>query len=220
MSQVMKRYLTDPEQKKLLSTIRQFADVPARRDSAWVSLLISTGMRVGEFSRMTVGDARAALRTGYIFIPREHRKGQRADHEVLVTVPVRAALEQLLEIHCNVDGGGEDDSPLVLSRKGCALTIRAYQQRVELWSKMAGLPEGVSPHWFRHTRAMNIMRKTTSNDPRGIAQAALGHVSIGSTAIYTATSREDLEKALNEVDGAGRVRLPQLRKEYEGRVGV
>jgi site-specific recombinase XerC len=97
------------------------------------------------------------------------------------------------------------------------LTARAIQQRVAMWSAAAGLPDGVSPHWFRHSRAMNIMKRTTSNDPRGIVQAALGHASIASTGIYTGVTREDLAAALDEVDGAGRRSTAQLRKNWERR---
>lgn len=220
MSQVMKRYLTPVEQKLLLSTVKQFADVHARRDSAWMHLLNHSGLRIGEFSRLTVGDAKSALVTGYIFIPKEHRKGGKKDHDVLVTAPVREALTALLDIHREMSGFLADNFPLVMSRKHGALTVRAYQQRVALWAIKAGLPRGVSPHWFRHTRAMNIMKNTTSNDPRGIVQAALGHDSIASTAVYTRMTKEDVEQALHEVDGRGRAGLPKLRKEYEKRVGV
>lgn len=231
---VMKRYLTEEEQARLLKTINQYAASDAKRDYAWIRLLLSTGMRIGEFSQLTVGDAITALQTGYIFIPKEHRKGWNRtaklcqngqeriakppkDHTVYVTQPVRESLQALLVVRIELDYQEDHDAPLVMSRKHGPLSIRAYQQRVTYWAKQAGLPDGISPHWFRHTRAMNIMHKTTSNDPRGIVQATLGHASIASTGIYTQVSREQLQASLEEVDGVRPLRKRDMRKVYEGR---
>lgn len=237
MSVVMRRYLTEGEQAILLKTIDQFAAVHARRDSAWIRLLLCSGMRVGEFSVMSVGDADLAMKTGYIFIPKERRKGWNRkprtnkagkevvgkppqDLSVLVTQPVRAALIDLLLIRREMGDIHGPDASLVLSRKQQGMTVRAYQQRVSFWAIKAGLHLPVSPHWFRHTRAMNIMRKTTSHDPRGVVQGALGHASIASSGIYTKLSREDLAAALTEVDGKPVLRKRDMRRAYEGRVGL
>lgn len=212
MNAVMDRYLTPAEQTRLLNTAHLVATDIARRDYAWLLLLISTGLRIGEFSKMTVRDAVLALQTGYIFIPKEHRKGKRRDHSVLVTKPVKEALNQLLWLR---DGVAHSE-PLVGSRKHGALTPRGYQQRMKYWALHAGLPAKASPHWCRHTRAKNIMRKTTSNNAQGIVQAALGHVTIASTGMYTKVSKEELEPALLEVDGEPKLRKRDMRRVYEG----
>lgn len=217
---MLKRYLTDTEQTLLLSTVKQFSDVLARRDYAWMRLLNDTGFRVTEFSLMTVRDAMTALQSGYIFIPREHRKGKKRDHSKLVTEPVRRALLDLLDIRREMGYLDDGEVPLVMSRKHGVMSVRAYQQRVALWAQFAGIPGNVSPHWFRHTRAMNIMRRTTSNDPRGIVQAELGHANIASSGIYTTVSREDLIAALKEVDGGTPIRKRNVRRMYEGRVAA
>lgn len=217
---MMKRYLTEEEQRRLLAEVGRYASPLARRDAAWIRVLIYSGMRIGEFAQMTVGDAIEALKTGYLFIPREHRKGGRHDHQVLVTDPLRDALRALLAARAEIVGGDHtvpETAPLVLSRKNQAMTVRAYEQRVQHWARAAGLPPGASPHWLRHTRAMNIMRRSTSNDPRGIVQAALGHTSISSTGVYTRPSKEDVERDLQLVDGRRRIRREDLRAEYERR---
>ncbi len=214
---MLKRYLTEEEQRRLLKTVGSLKDIQAQRDDAWIRCLIHTGMRIGEFSRVTVGDALDALRTDYLFIPREHRKGKWADHSVRVTQPVREALTDLLAVRRALGYADRSDAPLVISRKGEAMTVRGYQQRFKGWALAAGLPEDASPHWLRHTRAMNIMAHTTSHDPRGIVQAALGHRSIASTGIYTGVSREELERSLDEVDGHGRMTVARQRRRYEER---
>lgn len=221
---VMKRYLTEGQQATLLRTINLHSGLLARRDSAWMRLLQSTGMRLNELVTMTVGDAEAALRCGHLFVPKEHRKGHSRgtakDHSYLVTEPVRRALLDLLAVRREQGHADIVSAPLVMSRKHVGVTARAYEQRCAMWAELAGLGEKVTPHWFRHTRAMNIMRRSTASDPRGVVQAALGHTSIASTGIYTQITKEDMDAALREVDGQPRLRKRALRREYEGRVGV
>lgn len=216
----MKKYLTEEEQKLLLSTPKKYSHVAARRDYAWMRLLTDTGFRIGELQKMTVATALMALKVGYIHIPREHRKGKKSPHEKLVTQPVREALTDLLDIRREMGYLDTGEVPLIMSRKHCGMTVRAFQQRVAYWAKEAGLPEHISPHWFRHTRAMNIMRRSTSKDPRGLVQAELGHASIQSSGIYTEISKEDLAKALEEVDGTKPIRKRQVRGIYEARAQV
>lgn len=220
------RYLIPEEQRRLLATVGRCADVLARRDAAWLRALLYSGLRIGEFSRLTVGDAQAALATGYVFVPREYRKlaggrglrrHQAKDHPVLLTAPLRAALEDLLRIHAEMAGDCQAPEPLVISRKGGAMTVRCYEQRCAHWAQRAGLR--CSPHWLRHTRAKNILRRSTSGRPLHIVQAALGHTSLRSTGVYTLPDREELQAALDEVDGPARARRADLRRLYEqGRV--
>jgi len=214
---MLRRYFTEEEQRRLLKKVGALRDIQARRDDAWIRCLIHTGMRIGEFSRLTVGDAMEALRTDYLFIPREHRKGKKRDHMVRVTQPVRDALGDLLKVRREMGYADKADAPLVLSRNHQSMTVRGYQLRFKHWALESSLPEDASPHWLRHTRAMNIMAHTTSNDPRGIVQAALGHTTIASTGIYTGVSREELERSLDEVDGQGRMTVAKQRRRYEER---
>jgi site-specific recombinase XerD len=234
---VMERYLTEAQQGELLRTINKHSGLLARRDSAWVRLLQSTGMRLNELVTMAVGDAEAALRTGHLFVPKEHRKGWNRkprvakdgkvrmpnpprDHSYLVTAPVRRALLDLLAVRREQGHAPVPAAPLVMSRKHGGLTARAFEQRVAYWAKAANLGEKVSPHWLRHTRAMNIMERSTSSDPRGLVQAALGHASISSTGVYTRMSKEKRDDGLREVDGQPRLRKRALRRAYEGRAGA
>lgn len=210
---MLKKYLTEQEQKLLLSTPKKYQDAIARRDHAWMNVLILTGFRIKEFSLMTVNDALAALRLGYIYLPRQNRKGQAADLTKLVTQPLHDALTDLLDIrremgYLNTNG----DEPLVMSRKHTAMTIRAYQKRVEHWAREAGIAGNVSPHWFRHTRAKNIIRRSSAKNSLLIVQQDLGHVSIKSSAIYSQIDKEQLMDALNEVDGVKPLRKRQVAK--------
>lgn len=218
MLNVMHRYLTPEEQSLLMRTIAAFTGVKARRDHAWIDLLKLSGLRIGEFSRITVKVARLALQTGWLFIPKEHRKGysqgKAKDHAIPVTDPLRHCLTVLLQLQREEFGTGADHEPLIYSRRGRPMSIRGYQDRFKLWCRRAGIT--ATPHYLRHTRAMNIMRRSTSKDPRGLVQASLGHTSIASTGIYTGISKEQLEAGLREVDGPRRLRRRQVRAVFVG----
>ncbi|WP_024303344.1 tyrosine-type recombinase/integrase [Pseudogulbenkiania sp. MAI-1] len=213
----MERYLTPTELQQLLSAAHRVNDPLAQRDYHVMAALSLSGCRIGEFSLITLGDAWDALKTDYLFLPRENRKGGKHDHKVFMTRALRLHLVAL----CNMNDSQLASDPLVPGRFGAPMTVRSYQQRIAYWAQEAGLTMKVTPHFFRHTRAMNIMRSSEARDPRGIVQNALGHKSIASTGIYTQPSREDLENTLSAIDGHGgrRPSMGSLRKAYARRVG-
>lgn len=217
------KYLLPTEQQQLVNAAAKSNVVLDRRDHAWMRAMMLSGLRVQEFSRITLGAALTALRDKYLFIPREHRKGGIKDHRVFITAPLRQALEDLIAIHFEISGDEKSsvESALVISRQdggtGRPMSVRMYQLRLKHWAAVAGLSGKLSPHWLRHTRAMNIMRSSCAADPRGVAQAALAHVSISSTGIYTGVTREALETALAQTDAPAKKRLSlrQMRANHE-----
>lgn len=222
---MLRRYLTPEEQQRLVKAAAMPSDILARRDAAWLRGLLFSGLRITEFSLTTLGDAVDALRTKYLFIPKERRKGQRRDHRVFVTGELRAALKAAIDVRYAMsdDANLPADAALFISRQhgaGEPMTVRSFQLRFKHWAKIAALPADASPHWLRHSRAMNIMRTSEAADPRGIAKEALGHASIASTGIYTGVLREELEQALTTTDATTRgrrVSLAALRKDFDKR---
>jgi len=217
-----KRYLTDEEQRRMLATVKAQAGLLAQRDYAWIRLLIETGMRANELATLTYRQAAQALATGWLVVTKEQRKGKRAGHEYLVTEPVRQCLVQLMalqqELRPVIDCPPEMLPPLLWGRCGVVkgkvlcehMGVRALQKRMKHWAQLANLPEGVSPHWLRHTRGVNIIRRSRGNNPLKVVQLALGHVSIASTGIYTQMSREEFEAEMRMVAG-GRMRKADAR---------
>lgn len=218
---MMRRSLSPQEERQLLDTVARHGSREARRDHAWMRALRYTGCRVGEWSRVSVGAAKMALETRHLFIPREHRKGRRIDHTVLVTEQLARALQDLLMVRLEQTGEPRPAprEALVLNRYGTGLVPRGYQKRMRYWCRVAGLDIEVTPHWFRHTRAMRIMERSGARDPRGMVQIALGHADIKSSGVYTQPTREDLRAALEAADGAPRMRRRDARRAYEARVG-
>lgn len=208
-----KRYLTDEEQRRILATAKGHASLLAQRDHAWMRLLIETGMRVNELATLTARQAEQALATGWLAVTKEQRKGKRRGHEYLCTEPVRQCLSKLLELqeelHPMLNLPPEVEPPLLWGRCGVVkghvlcehMSVRSFQARMKHWAYLAGLPDGVSPHWLRHTRGVNIIRRSRGNNPLKVAQLALGHASIASTGIYTQMSREEFERELRLVAG-------------------
>ena len=208
---MLRRYLTEPEQLKLLRAARNTHCPLAQRDYWWMRLLIETGARIDEFARWSAAQAEQALSIGWLVSLPSQRKGKKRGLEYLVTQSVRECLEQLLKLQRDEAAAtgaallGEE-MPLVWGRDGAALSVRSYQARMALWSERAGLPFRATPHWLRHTRGVNIIRRSRAGNPTKVVQQALGHASLASTGIYTGMLREEYEAALRNVDTA---RLPK-----------
>lgn len=218
----LKRYLTDEEQRRLLKVVRDQAGLLAQRDYHWIRLLIETGMRINELATLSLDQAERALATGWMVVRKDQRKGHRTGHEYMVTEPVRQCLTALVELHHELRPAlhlaPEVVPPLLWGRCGIVrgvvlaehMSVRSFQARMKHWAYLAGLPDGVSPHWLRHTRGVNIIRRSRGNNPLKVAQMALGHASIASTGIYTQMSREEYSRELQAVAG-GRMRKADAR---------
>lgn len=208
-----KRYLTDEEQRRLLAAVRGRNSVLAQRDYAWMRLLIETGMRINELATTTLAQAERALASGWLVIRAEQRKGKKQGHEYVVTQPVRECLQTLVKLHQELRPmlatPLELALPLIWGRCGVVggvvmaehMSVRSFQARTKDWAIVAGLPEGVSPHWMRHTRGVNIVRRCRGNNPVKVVQLALGHSSIASSGIYTQINREEFEREMQNVAG-------------------
>lgn len=216
---LMKRYLTEAEQQALLRAAKGSSDPLAHRDHHWMRLLIGTGMRVHEFALLSAAQAEAALATGWLITRPEQRKGRKHGHEYLVTQGVREDLQALLALQRGeplrmLDA--QQPPPLVWGRAldglhAHAMSVRSYQVRLKHWAVKAGLDARISPHWLRHTRGVNIIRRSRSANPLKVAQLALGHQSIASTGIYTQMAREEYVRDLQGIDG-GRMKKRDAKR--------
>lgn len=215
----MMKYLTEPEQRELLKAARVKLDPLAQRDYHWMAALILTGMRIQEFTHLTVKQVRLALATGWLVSQKQHCKGKRKANEYCVTMQLRVHLLALIRLSDSLGQDlepPEEGQPLVWGRNldGSAtrLSVRSYEVRLKQWAVVAGLDSRISPHWLRHTRGMNVIARCRGNNAMKVAQLALNHASLRSTGIYIQMSRETLERELQLVDGAGRMGKADARK--------
>ena len=221
------RCLTNEEESKLRRAMRRRGDLLGRRDYAWVRLLLTTGMRLKEFSMLTVGDAQAALNSGYLFVPKEHRKKKACDLSVHAKGEVQDALRDLLGICAEMAGMAisklPELYPLVLSRNGEAMSERAYQQPMKEIAIEAGIDPAISPHWLRHTFAVTFLENSEGSPQAALVRLKnlLGHTSIASCMEYLTMSRKDVGAEIERIfPSRRRVRGAALRKAYEGRVAA
>lgn len=209
----MDRYLTKDEQDRLLNAAKRVHDPLAQRDYHIMAALLLSGCRVGEFTRITIGAAIDAVHTGALYIPAEDRKGKKRDHRIPLTDALKKHFTWLLSMVAE----GHISEPLIAGPSGKPITVRQIQMRLKIWVKEAGLVEEVSPHWLRHSRAMNVMASSTAKDPRGIVKQLLGHASVATTGVYTETNKADVLATLEEIDAPKRTRRPtlsELRKQF------
>lgn len=190
-----KEYLTAQEERRLFRTLAARQGPTAERDLAWMQALRYTGVRIDAFSRLTVGHALQVVKTFYLTLEPAIQK-RRKGHTIYVCKRGRQAFARLIRLHRQQGRGLDPDAPLVLSRKGGPLSVRAYQERCSYWDAEAGLHLGLSPHWFRHTLAKHLMKTSEARDPQLIVMAALGHSDRRSTDIYTWPDKEDMELEL------------------------
>jgi site-specific recombinase XerC len=220
---MIKRYLDEREQRALLMAAKGSNDPLAQRDYLWMRLMVETGARVSELASFTALQAERALAFGWLVVAPAQRKanskGQRKGHSYLVTEPVRHCLVELLKLQ-RMQASPLDavvEPPLIWGRQGAGLSVRSYQARIAEWAAVAGLQLKVSPHWLRHTRGVNIIRRSRATNPVKVAQLALGHATIASTGIYTQMSRQEYVQALQATAGGRTPRrvAEQLAAELE-----
>ena len=222
------RCLTNDEESKLRRVMSRRADLFGRRDYAWFRLLLTTGARITEFSLLTVGDARMALKTKKLFIPAKNRKGQYADLTAHVRGEARDAMSDLLAVCAEMTemppAQLPDEYPLVLSRKHRGMSVRAYQQRMKVWASEAGVDAAISPHWLRHTLAMAYVEGSESASPLGTMvrlAGILGHKNPNSCLAYLSMSRTGVGDELERIFPSRKtLRRRDVRKVYQERMGA
>jgi site-specific recombinase XerC len=198
--QVFERYFNEKEERQLMQCVRGAGGLPglpgvlAQRDAAWMSLLRQTGIRVTPLSALTVGDARAALSSGHLLVRGVTNKRGR-EQKVPLNRRANEALCVLLKVRAACTADHDFDAPLIVSREHNALSVRALQQRMQMWCDRAGLADG-SPHWMRHTLAKRILARSTARNPLSVIAGVLGHSSVASTDFYTQPDKDEIAQAM------------------------
>ena len=175
-----------------ISQVRRLLDQPARlstpeakRDSAMLSLLYASGMRVSELISLNLGD----VDTQGDFV-RCFGKGSK---ERLIPIARKASLtlEDYLKEARPKLARGKDEKALFLNRRGERLTRQGFWQILKAHAKAAELSADITPHTLRHSFATHML--SGGADLRSV-QELLGHANISTTQVYTHLTSEHVRR--------------------------
>lgn len=176
------RTLTDEEVRRLLAAV-DAQDTPAsRRDAALIRLLLGTGLRIS--SALALRPRDLDLEAGEIHVL-SVKGGQP------LVLPISRVVAR--ELRAYLRTLPKDTVLLFNGSPGRPLTRRQAAKRLEKWAKAAGLGGRATCHGCRHTFATGLYRRTRDIL---VVQAALGHASVESSAIYARVDRAGLRAAL------------------------
>ncbi len=163
----------------------------AVRDRALVEVAYAAGLRISELAGAVV--SQLDLRRGELRVLGKGRK----ERIGLLGRPAIAALEAYIEdargeLLARRREPGPEPEQLFLNHEGAAIGVRGLRFRIDRLFRIAGLPEGVSPHTLRHSFATHLL--DGGADLR-VVQELLGHESLATTQIYTHVSAARLRAA-------------------------
>ena len=151
----------------------------AARDSAVLTLLWGSGLRISEALGLTQADAPLGDTV------RVTGKGRKV-REVPVLPAARKAVETYRRLcpHAPVR-----DQALFLGMRGGPLSPTIVQKAMQTARQALGLPASATPHALRHSFATHLLE--AGGDLRAI-QELLGHASLSTTQVYTAVDETRL----------------------------
>jgi integrase/recombinase XerD len=166
----------------------------ALRDRALVEVAYAAGLRISELAAADLGAL--DLRHGELRVLGKGRK----ERVGLLGRPAREAIRAYLddgrpELARRAGPGGAGTTAVFLNHLGNALGVRGLRYRLDRLCRLAGLPEGVSPHTLRHSFATHLLEGGA--DLR-VVQELLGHESLATTQVYTHVSPARLRDAYRE----------------------
>lgn len=181
------RGLEPLEQKRFLRAVER---CPSFRDRAVATLLLYTGLRVGELAALDLDDVPLSARKGLVIV--RSGKGD-AYREVPLNSEARRTLDAWL-----VERGkrtvAQGERALFVGRRGGRLTTRAIDLLIRGLAEDAGLE--LSSHTLRHTCFTNLVRG--GNDLVMVAEIA-GHRRLETTRRYSLPSAADREAAMERL---------------------
>jgi integrase/recombinase XerD len=163
----------------------------AIRDRALVEVAYAAGLRISELAAADLPNL--DLRRGELRVLGKGRK----ERIGLLGRPAIAALEAYLDDARPALSGrrrepGPEPDAIFLNHDGAPLGVRGLRYRIDRLCRIAGLPEGVSPHTLRHSFATHLL--DGGADLR-VVQELLGHESLATTQVYTHVSATRLRAA-------------------------
>jgi len=171
--------------RRLLDQPSKLSTPEAKRDSAMLSLLYASGMRVSEMISLDLDDV--DTENGFVTCFGKGNKERR------IPIAQRASLatrDYLQESRPKLARGNEGKA-LFLNRRGERLTRQGFWQILKGHARAAGLKEEITPHTLRHSFATHML--SGGADLRSV-QELLGHANISTTQVYTHLTSEQVRR--------------------------
>ena len=174
----------------------------AVRDRAIVEVAYAAGLRISELAAAELSSV--DLGRGEIRVLGKGRK----ERIGLLGRPAIAALDAYLEsarpeLVARRRQPGYEPESVFLNQDGDPIGVRGLRYRIDRLCRLAGLPEGVSPHTLRHSFATHLL--DGGADLR-VVQELLGHESLATTQVYTHVSAVRLRAAYSSAHPRARRR--------------
>lgn len=182
--------LTSEDIESLLQAPRQKRSPKHLRDTALLTMLYSTGMRVTEVVSLRVNDVN--LQSNEL-----HCHGK---DEQLRELPLDKVTHDAVAAY--LDGGrqylvkNKEEDALFLNHRGQQLTRQGLWLIIKAYAKKANLSGEVTPHTLRHSFAAH---KLDDGSELQEVQRLLGHANISTTQIYTQLSEENKEEVKESI---------------------
>ena len=187
--------LTRKDQLALMRAVRKHARrMHLKRDETILTVLLHTGIRVGEVAYLKVGSV--VMSNGRNVINIREGKGRKAR-----VVPLNPTAAKALKDYFNSLGDviSVSETPesraVFFGQKGLPLTTRGIHGLVSKYAYYAKL-ENVSPHSLRHTCAKNLI---DAGVPIDRVAKVMGHSNLNTTSRYTLPSEHDLARAMDTI---------------------
>lgn len=185
VGRILPKPISISQVRRLLEQPTRLSTPEAKRDSAMLSLLYASGMRVSELTSLNLGDVDTQGDSVRCF-----GKGHK---ERIIPIARKASLtvqEYLNEARPKLARSNEEKA-LFLNRRGERLTRQGFWQILKGYAKAAELGDDITPHTLRHSFATHML--SGGADLRSV-QELLGHANISTTQVYTHLTSEHVRR--------------------------
>ena len=190
------RALERKEQLALLRAVRRSENL---RDLAIITMLLHTGVRVGELCNLRFSDIRISTNSNMVTV--REGKGTKRRNIPLNSTVIGVLKDYLQSFDTNekvayvVGSKPERERFLFYGQKRMPLTDRGVRYIIQKYAYIAKI-DNLSPHVFRHTCAKNLIDAGQSLDR---VARILGHSNVNTTSIYTMPTERDLHITMESI---------------------
>jgi len=184
-----------PEGIKLILEQPDMQKKSGRRDAVLLSLMYDTGSRVQEMADLAVGDVRLDMPSTATIT------GKGGKTRIVPLMEPTAILVQSYIHDFGLSTPAKRSYPLFPNRSGTKMTRAGIKHILDKHVKSAReeqpglLPDAISPHSFRHSKAMHLLHAGVN---LVYIRDILGHADLKTTGIYARIDGEMKRKALED----------------------